>query len=231
MDVFNTVSQYFRQWFALLPFSRKDQYADMFLNPKSHSKYASASTISQGLFDWAVGLFPIHILSVFNYLISVIINPLFTLTFIAMYAVAVPFVSFIQTFLFSGAEFLVAKLLGGKGTYSNHFGLTSAAVASTSLAMLPLYAFVAILGNVPFINCLTCFLLPVLIGIAVWSLYLRIQSIAAVHTLSMLKAVIVFIVPAILFSVVFALAYLVFVVPFLVSQMPPLAATASGVAP
>ncbi len=107
----------------------------------------------------------------------------------------------IGNLILSALEWVVARILGGKGRYGTHAGLTAVGLSATALANLPFMAAAGLFTAVPLLACLgALFGIPeVLIGL--YGIYVRYVAVKAAHRFEPWKAAVAVFVPIILVSV------------------------------
>ncbi|MDX9991328.1 MAG: Yip1 family protein [Anaerolineales bacterium] len=88
----------------------------------------------------------------------------------------------------AGIQFLLAKALGGSGTYTR-------TVYAVSAYLAPITIISALLGLIPFVNCLS----PIL---AIYTIVLNVRALKAAHSMNTSRAVLVIFIPSILIFMV-----------------------------
>ncbi len=106
-----------------------------------------------------------------------------------------------------GIQFLIAKALGGGGTYSR-------TVYSLGAYLAPMTLISMIITAIPFVNCLS-------IIISIYSIVLNVRALKAAHYMDTSRAVMVVFLPSILLLIVGCLAAL-FLAPMLGNALPSL---------
>lgn len=92
-------------------------------------------------------------------------------------------------FIGVGIQHWIARLFGGTGAFDKFFFTQAAYSAPVALVS-------GLLGSIPFVNCITFF-------ISLYSIFLNFLSIRAVHKMDSGKAILVILVPAIVFCLLF----------------------------
>lgn len=97
-------------------------------------------------------------------------------------------------------EFVLAKILGGSGSYRAHAYLTALQGAGFGAATLPLFFLY-------FIPCVGTILYPISILIGIYSVYVRYLIVKQVHSLSRNRAMLVILIPILVIVGAFILFY------------------------
>lgn len=106
-----------------------------------------------------------------------------------------------------GIQFLIAKALGGGGSYTRTVYALGAYLAPMTLISM-------IISAIPFVNCLSIF-------ISIYALVLNVRALKAAHYMDTSRAVMVIFLPSILLLIVGCLAIL-FLAPMLGEALPSL---------
>ncbi|MEJ5223016.1 MAG: Yip1 family protein [Anaerolineales bacterium] len=98
-------------------------------------------------------------------------------------------------FIGVGIQHWIARLFGGAGAFDKFF-FTQASYGA------PIALLSGVLSSIPFVNCITFF-------ISLYSIFLNFLSIRAVHRLDSGKAILVILVPAIVFCLLFVCCWVI----------------------
>jgi hypothetical protein len=189
---------FYEAWFTALTTRDVREYKILLLDPEAGQVRAYEWVAYVGLLSGL--LLPLLSLNEFNLLAgelfpSVAPTPLMILVFTA--SAILSCISAVLGLIFSGAiQFLLAKFMGGLGTFSKTIYAISAYLA-------PLTIVSTIIGIIPLVNCLS----PL---IAIYGIVLNVRALQAAHDMNTSRAVIVVLLPAFLFLMVFCLIGMIF---------------------
>jgi hypothetical protein len=102
-------------------------------------------------------------------------------------------------------EFILAKILGGVGSYRTHAYLDALEEAGISCALFPFI----LINFIPIISAIAS---PITMIIGIYGMYIRYLIVKQVHKLSTARAVLVVLIPPLLFMVVLVVLYLLLIV-------------------
>lgn len=102
-------------------------------------------------------------------------------------------------------EFILAKILGGVGSYRTHAYLDALEEAGLSSAMLPF----VLINFIPIVSVIAA---PITMIIGIYGMYIRYLIVKQVHKLSTARAVLVVLIPPLLFMVALVMFYLLLIV-------------------
>lgn len=105
--------------------------------------------------------------------------------------------------VYSGIEFLLARLLGGTGEYAANAYIEALQSAAFLVMMTPFVA-------VSMIPCLSLFTQPVMIALAMYNLYVRYLIIKYVHNLTRNKAIAVVLIPVLVVTALVIAFYVLY---------------------
>lgn len=166
-----------------------------------------------------------------GYLLPSIMSQVFLVILLAIIFVPLGLVtSLISMYIGGGIHFIIAKLLGGKGTgyiqYVNNMLLLSAAI---TLGSGIIFIVISLLGLIPFIGSLigSLILIPAVLAIMVYSLYLSYKLIKHYYGLSSGRAIIVLLVPVIIGTIILVIIFILFFA-VIFALMASIAGVASG---
>lgn len=100
----------------------------------------------------------------------------------------------------TGLELAIARLVGGKGEYAQHFYLNAIAASAGYMAVIPL----TLLSLVP---CLGYVFSMISVGLAAYLLYIKYKAIRLVHGIGQKEAIFVAIAPSAVLVVLFVALY------------------------
>ncbi|MFA6490126.1 MAG: YIP1 family protein [Candidatus Micrarchaeia archaeon] len=125
-------------------------------------------------------------------------------------AVLTPIIYVVMGFVGSAIYFVVAKVLGGKGSYTSQTHILALVMCGTALLTLPFQ----VLETIPMVGGIFG-LATMLIGL--YAFYSEYRAIKEVHKLSQIRAIAVVITPIILGALVFMLAIMMFTIGYVAS--------------
>lgn len=111
---------------------------------------------------------------------------------IILFPIAFAVISVLGSFVGTGIMYLIAKALGGKGTFDQHYYLSSRLIWPTFFATIGIF----ILTLIPAVGVLINFIWNV------YSIYLQVVLIAVAHKVSKLKALVIILLPLIVVSII-----------------------------
>lgn len=126
-------------------------------------------------------------------------------------AVLTPIIYIVMGFVGSAIYFVIAKVLGGKGSYTAQTHILALVMCGTALLTLPFQ----VLETIPMVGGIFG-LATMLIGI--YAFYSEYRAIKEVHKLSQIKAIAVVILPLIVIMVLAVLAIMMFTVGYVASR-------------
>jgi len=116
---------------------------------------------------------------------------------VVIFAVIMAVIQFVGSFIGAGLYFLSAKhLFGGKGDYGTQYGVTA-------LYLVPLTIIIAIVSPIPCLGAL------VGLALGLYGMYLLTLALKEVHQLDTMKAVLSWIVPAVVVGIIVGVMVLV----------------------
>ena len=118
--------------------------------------------------------------------------------------VAFVIASIISWLFYAGVEFVIARLLGGKGEYNVHAYLESILNAALMAAMLPVMA----LYIIPCFLFCNAIVQPFIMVLSFYTIYVRYRIVKQVHGLERNKAIAVVLIPVILVMALVVVFYL-----------------------
>jgi len=102
--------------------------------------------------------------------------------------VLLPLAVILSGIIMSAVYFIIAKLLGGSGSFTSQTFAFSLIIGASSLVLLPFH----MLAAIPFVGLL---MLPISIFLALYIYYLYYKAIRSIHGLSQGKAIAVLVIP------------------------------------
>ena len=106
----------------------------------------------------------------------------------------------VLTYIGVGIQFIIAKLLGGNGTFEQQYYLISITAIPMLLLSIVVNVIAGILGIIPFLGAIIAFL--AILATNLYALYLQTMAIKEAHQFSTLKAVATWFIPAIIYVLV-----------------------------
>ena len=201
-------------YFSMVPFTRKKELAEMILRPDAAiRRELGTASVKRGYFDLVVPMyyFVIPILLIYA-LIASVFSLGMAIPFMAAICIiviaAIPLFAFVVQLVATLILFIIAKLLGGKGSFAKMMSLFGTIVGATLLLMLP----IAVLGMVPLLGTVFHF---VNTAVVLYMLYLLYRLNIDLHGLSVNRSILVVAVPCVLLLLLFvAILAAIFLVYF-----------------
>jgi hypothetical protein len=109
--------------------------------------------------------------------------------------------SILRWLAYAALEFILAKILGGVGSYRTQAYLDALEEAGLSCAIMPF----ALVGFIPVVSTMAA---PVNMVIGIYGMYIRYLIVKQVHKLSRNRALLVVLIPPLLFIVALVIFYL-----------------------
>jgi hypothetical protein len=218
-----------RKYLMLFPFVRKEEFAEIILNPSTAlPKEIQSSSIGKGFRD---AIIPAYFSFIFSMLIAIpvglAINAAtggniatsligYAVSFVGLLILTPVFVA-IAMLLVSAIYFIMAKILGGKGTFTKTMGMLGTIMGPFYLlGIIP-----NMLDQIPLVVCIAGILG---IPLGLYNLYMQFRMIKALHGFDDIRAAAVIIVPIILLVALAVAAVLVLASTIGLSYMNSLAA-------
>lgn len=203
---------FFDVWLTALTSSNEREYQALLLDPRAGQGRAYEWMGYIGLIS---GLFlPITVLTSgaldrpeFQQAVGTVDQTLFLVILGGAGAILSCIFSVLGLMINGGIQFLIAKALGGGGTYSRTVYALGAYLAPMTLISM-------VISAIPFVNCLSIF-------ISIYALVLNVRALKAAHYMDTSRAVMVIFLPSILLLIVGCLAAL-FLAPMLGDALPSL---------
>ena len=206
-------------------FNRLSLWKNVLFHPTAtFAEELKAPSLARGAMDIFISYFALAIilLTVYAVIVAVIFififavsgfqNPLTLLLLlgaeIAIVLVASVFLSLVSLlgWLFqSGVDFILARLFGGKGSFTPHAYLYALSMAAFIASYLPLFV-------LTFIPCLGMIVSTLGIALSIYHVYLRYKAVRMVHGLGQWPAIAVILIPSILIFVTVILAYILLII-------------------
>ncbi|MCX6774154.1 MAG: Yip1 family protein [Candidatus Micrarchaeota archaeon] len=217
-ELIETLKRWIEKYFSIFPFERKGIYAKIITEPsKTIASEAKKTGFGIGLKDILVGITPILALSlamlVFAFVaIAVVLTWIGKREILVAYAVpalGIVVACFIAYILFIIISWIIntliihimAKLLGGKGSFGKMLGILGTLGGANGLFMIPIFfiSLIPIIGQVAMIA-------------SIYAIYLQYKAIRAVHGISRNRAIAAVMVPIIISFMVFMALYMIYMV-------------------
>ena len=215
-ELVETLKKWIERYFEILPFKRKGIYAKMITEPeKTMLAEVKKTGFGVGLRDMLTGMLPyllvaLAIMLLVSVAISIVLLVVGKLGLVSPYAVpalgivAVCFAAYILLSIISwiistAIIHLVAKVLGGKGSFGKMLGLMGTLSGASSLFMIPvmLISIIPIIGQVAMI-------------VSVYLVYLQYKAIRTVHGIDRNRAIATVLIPIILVAAIFVALYMAY---------------------
>lgn len=200
-EIFGTV---FGWAFNLFPYPNAKKWLGVFTNPHETMKKEMKGSLGDGVKDLLVSSIPYAILSGIVTLVNELIfggNILSGILSFIMSVVLLPIVVLVAMLLGTGVVWVIAKVLGGKGTYTSQFYL-SALVASGGLVISTVLVIPTAIPLIGLIFAIVSFV------IGLYQIYLYMKLVRMTHSVSRVVAAISVLLPlavvAIILFVLFA---------------------------
>jgi hypothetical protein len=206
---------------GLVPYGRAKIWKEFFLNPLPTLRKDDVGILAR-MKDMAAMMTVSAVIECIIYLPILAITALLTFgagimpaLLLLMLVAASIVIAPIMAFLYSLLELVVAKVLGGKGTMRSNYNASAlpglgmwAITLPITVAMIPL----GWLSMVPFVSiCTLIITLPLsllMLGLWVYSLYLKYLSMREVHKVSSARAAGIVVVPFLAIAAVIAVAFI-----------------------
>ena len=215
-ELIETIKRWIEKYFAILPFERKGVYAKMMTEPdKTMASEAKKTGFMIGLKDVLVGITPILAFALII-LVFASVAIVAILAYVGQVDALAPYVApalgitgacFIAYILFVviGWIFntlivhLIAKLLGGKGSFGKMLGILGTLGATNGLFAIPMIfiSIIPIIGQVAML-------------VSIYSIYLEYRAIRAVHGIDRNKAIVTVAIPIIIGLMIFMAFYVMY---------------------
>jgi hypothetical protein len=225
-----SLKDWIRKYLMIFPYVRKKEFADIITNPDSAiPNEAKTSSIGKGFKDAAIPyVYSVLIMSIISAVIGLALaaaglsaaglvnTAISSVVSMAMSVVLAPIFLAIALLMAAVLYFIVAKILGGKGSFGKTFGMLGTVIGPVCLLSI----ITNVLSMIPVVACIVA--IPAL-ALGIYWLFLNFRMVKAVHGLGDLGAAVVVLVPillAVVLAFVFAAALISTIGMSAFSQMP-----------
>jgi hypothetical protein len=226
---------------ALIPYRRMGVWKEFFFKP-AETVSKNIDSITQRLIDLYFVMAVSLILGIASALPSIalmlVFNPLGSILgggIILLIVAAGLLLMPVLGLLYSALEFVVAKILGGKASFTAHFNASILPGLATFVIMLPLtIAIIPVrwLSAIPLVSCCTLvLLLPVylfMMVIYLYGLYLKYVAFKEVHKFDSLRAIATIFIPMMLLVALLVVLWLLFYLALITVLLGSMSAVGSG---
>ncbi|MBI5051122.1 YIP1 family protein [Candidatus Micrarchaeota archaeon] len=221
-EIFNTV---FGWAYGLMPIGKAQVWKGIYATPhETMQKELKNASVMEGIKELVIASIPFTILSMIAGVIMTVLfpSPFFAVSPVnalvngAINIVLIPIIWTVVLLLFTGVVWILAKIMGGTGTFAQQFYLSSLVQAGY---LLPA-GILVLLSIIPFLNILVYIVWFVFLC---YSLYLDMKIVRMVNNLSRVKAAIAYLLPIVVVMAILAIMFAV-----LAAAMTTLGAGAYG---
>lgn len=210
--------------FNLFPYPNAKKWLAVYTNPhETMNKEMKNQDIGEAAKNIAIAYIPYAILNglialVFSLIANGAVGLITGIIGLVVGAILGPIMAVIGTLIGTGIVWVIAKVLGGKGSYGSQYNLTSligaGGVVISTVLLIPM--------SIPFIGLLFAL---ITIPISLYELYLTMKSVRMVHGVSRIVAAIAVLLPIV---VILVLLFVVFAAVLATMGLGALATGAAG---
>jgi|GEM_PF-3452362 len=209
---------------SFIPYKKVKTWRDFFFNPAEVSSKSKDEGILPIVIDYYVMGFLNFVISLLSMIAPIIVSTILTAGFgiiegVVLFALMLGFflISPILSLLYAVLEFIIAKILGGKASFSKHLFASFMPVLSTFIILLPLNLLSILLNWLTFIPAIglacSCITLPISIVMSLvylYSMYLKYSAFKEVHKVSSGRAILIVVIPFIIVLAALIIVYILF---------------------